>query len=880
MKILLRNNTGNQEREALVDGFVVRTKYFNSIFKEIAATKGDKPEQHYLIIGQRGAGKTTLLYRLKYEIEDKLSASVGIIPVMFSEEQYNVSEVENIWEYIGELLEEAGHFNGLRLEMEGQYELEAKIYEEKILDILHNKLKESGKKLVVFIENIDMLFRKIGVSGQQRLREVLMSSPYIRLITTSTGYFEDVTDYTKPFYDFFKIIELSGLSNSETVLLLQKIAEHHGQLEKMDYLLRKNPQRIESLRRLTGGIPRIISYLFQIFLDNENGKAIRDLYQLIDDLTLLYKSEIDRLSAQQQKVVHVIAKNWDAIGVKEVAAQTKIESKQVSSILSILEKNRIIELVPTKTKNNLYRIRERFMNIWYLMRFGKKHERENVIWLVRFYDAWCDKIELAGHVSAHIKNLSSGKYDPQAALDMGNAFLDCEGVSDDQKYQLLKATRSVMPKEHITELRGEYKILFNRINQFVKINKYDEAAEVLNEVDKSDPKYYSLASFFYSRVKEFEKSVEAAETFYKLNPQDRKAAFRVGLLSDGFLKNFEKALEYYQIALTLGESRAALLIGNIYSRWHMDDKAIEFYEKALQDKDSNALVGLGDVYGRQGEFNRAKTLYKRALREKISAALIGLGRIEMSRSKPNIKKAHEYFQEAYDKKVDFAGFYLGRLCLEELNEKHRGIELLNNEIEKGSAAAAHLLAHHYDEEQNWVESDRLFMKSYELGRVSALSCLIHSIFRNNRKDKNRAAIELLEKHLTDLEALGGLNELDYAFMLLWDGQIDKSLDFVRSKFGKFSEMTKSGDEDEIEFALHNITDYLLLLIAKGQLKAATAFFEESELVDLRQVLRPVYYALMNFMKEEFPKEYLKAGSEMKQTVEEILKKIEAYKENL
>ena len=45
----------------------------------------------------------------------------------------------------------------------------------------------------------------------------------------------------------------------------------------------------------------------------------------------------------------------------------------------------MVEKVETKTKNHLYRLEERFFNIWYLMRFGRKtHQR--VLWLVRFFE--------------------------------------------------------------------------------------------------------------------------------------------------------------------------------------------------------------------------------------------------------------------------------------------------------------------------------------------------------------------------------------------------------------------------------------------------------------------------------------------------------------
>src|ERR1700722_2424682 len=99
-EVLLRNNTGNKSKASLIEGFVVRTKEFDEISQIINIPRNSSPKQHYLIIGQRGSGKTTLLYRLYYAIEENSHLSKSIVPVMFTEEQYNISELVNLWESI------------------------------------------------------------------------------------------------------------------------------------------------------------------------------------------------------------------------------------------------------------------------------------------------------------------------------------------------------------------------------------------------------------------------------------------------------------------------------------------------------------------------------------------------------------------------------------------------------------------------------------------------------------------------------------------------------------------------------------------------------------------------------------------------------------
>lgn len=906
INILLRNNTGNKEKSSLIDGFVVRNKQFNTIFKEIHPSETDKPEQSYIIIGQRGSGKTTLLYRLKYAIEDDVELQNTLLPIMFSEEQYNLTELENLWENIAELLEETHGWQGIRKDID--LNITQQFYEEKAFEALEDWIKKSGKKIIVFIENIDELFKKIGLQGQQRLREVLLSSNYIRLIASSTTFFDAITDYDKPFFDFFKIIELKGLSKSECISVLLKIADQHGEKERIESIIKANPSRVESLRRLTGGVPRTISYLFQIFLDNENGKAIKDLYQLIDNLTFLYKAELDQLSTQQQKVVDVIARNWDAIAVKEIAAKTRYESKQVSSILNTLERNQVIEIVSTKTKNNLYRIKERFLNIYYLMRFGKKQERENVIWLVRFYDAWCNKTELAQYIDAHLKNLSDGKYDIVAAIDMGNAFFSCENISPELKYDLYKKTQSILPKNFIKELKYSDKDLYDRINLLIKQKEHGKAKELLNEIENRDEKYYMFSEWLYFRDNQFKESESDAEKLYALNPEGQ-TAFRIGYMNELYLNNIYKATKYYNIALGKKEFSAAERLGIIHLFNNDLEEAIKYFLIAVENGINTALIPistaylsqrnykiaekyiklaiikkikgadicLGELYQERSQFAKAEEAFNRSFENGNDEALISLGILQLVRRKYNPDKAKQYFEDAIKKGVNNGYYLLGKLYLDDLNDEEKGVENLNISIESGSENAAHELAHYYHHKKEFELSDQLFLKSFELGRKSSIFCLAVLIFNSKRKDKKQFILDQFEKKLNELIIFGSVSILEYAFLLLWNGQIEKSISVVSDQFKSIREILQSNKEKKINDIILGLGKFLNLLIAKGQYNAAYSLFKDDSLIDLKQIERPVYYALMNYMKDEYPLEYLKAGDELKEMIIEIIGDIEKYK---
>ena len=65
-------------------------------------------------------------------------------------------------------------------------------------------------------------------------------------------------------------------------------------------------------------------------------------------------------------------------------------------------------------------------------------------------------------------------------------------------------------------------------------------------------------------------------------------------------------------------------------------------------------------------------------------------------------------------------------------------------------------------------------------------------------------------------------------------------------------------------------------MAKGQYYKAKEFFELPK-YQLKERYKPLWYVLMSLMQKEFPHEIKKMGSELKETVAEILKEVEVTK---
>ena len=485
-------NPNNLTEQELVERFVIRKKEFQKIYKDIKNSDMKYPEQHYIIEAQKGYGKTTLLKRLYIEIKRDTELKARIIPVLFPEEQYNIRKLFKLWEVTAKYLEmESDEFIGLNDEMDKYSEDED--YEDICFKILEQKLKQKSKKLILLIDNIGDILKKFKIYEQQKLREILLTSAEIRIIGASSEVLGFTYDYDKPFYDFFKQIKLKGLNEEETVEFLEKLGEITNKKD-INEILKSNSGKIEALRRLTGGVPRIIILLFDIFT-GVVGPTFKELGILLDRVTPLYKHTMDRLSPVQQEIVDVIALSWDAITTKEIADKIRMQSKEVSAQLNQLEKNGVINKIPLNKKNYMYQIKERFFNIWYLMRFGGEREKYKVLWLVDFLEYWCSR------EGVDIKaDISREDFDVIYTLAENLLCNDLVGESLDKGYLFLQLA---IDTDNYNKKINEYFILLMAKKQ------YNSLFKLFNEIefklkDKFKPTYYALMYFMKSQDEKFE----------------------------------------------------------------------------------------------------------------------------------------------------------------------------------------------------------------------------------------------------------------------------------------------------------------------------------------------------------------------------------------
>ena len=380
------HNPAQLPGDALEQSFVARQETLADLLGTIREQAPDAPCQHTLLIGPRGMGKTTMGLMCLHRVKKDPALAAHWQPVAFHEESYGIGDLADLWLTA---LHHLAHTTGdsqwsekaaalaageRDANRQAAYALAA------LLDFSH----ESGKRLLLFVENLDQVFAQIGDERQvHALRAVLTQHPELMLLGSANAVFKGIRSHRHPFYEFFRLVFLRGLDAGETRILLDAVVRERSR-EGLQESMVEETGRLETIRRLTGGNPRLLKLTCRMMVESPLGTAFEDLERLIDEQTPYFKGRIEELPPQLRRVFHCLAEGWRPLLAKEVAAASKLSSSHASAQLrQLVEKGYAKEHRLPNNKRLRYEVVDRFYNIYYLLRLSHQG-RSRFVGLLQF----------------------------------------------------------------------------------------------------------------------------------------------------------------------------------------------------------------------------------------------------------------------------------------------------------------------------------------------------------------------------------------------------------------------------------------------------------------------------------------------------------------
>ena len=443
--------------------FVARQDTLSELIRVISEEDSDSPRQHMLLIGPRGIGKTMLGLRFLQAVTETPGIAEHWQPVAFHEENYEICSIADFW------LSALQHLT--RVTGDPRWQLAA-------IDLARNessiesravyafaRLAEFSrvheKKVLLFIENLDEIFEQIGDEQQiHALRATLIEHSTVLLVGTATSIFEKITDYEEPFYEFFRLFLLEGLKQEDT----RKILETFTSAENIPSMLRgirNDYGRIETIRRLTNGNPRLLVLACRLLVESPYCSALEDVQRLIDEQTPYFKSQIEKLPKQARKVFHFLATGWKPMLAREVATDAKLTSAHCSAQLKQLVRRGYAREIQLPHESRMrYEVIERFYNIYYLLRYSPTdytrfesivsflEELFGVALFKDFYQSYLEKTQ------QYINNISPEYFDIVANRFVAQKEFNLHGKSP-QNTNILAAKTSGNRIESTTIIRTD-----------------------------------------------------------------------------------------------------------------------------------------------------------------------------------------------------------------------------------------------------------------------------------------------------------------------------------------------------------------------------------------------------------------------------------------
>ena len=744
--------TANSDYQTVKNNFIIRKIEYNTIIDSILNKHENDPLQHELILGRRGSGKSTLLKRIEIEIVENPKLNIKFIAINLAEEQAGIYRLFDLWEQVIDELIKQHHFT-INIPDYNSFDND-QTYTRHLFKLIHEYCTTNNKRIVLLLDNFDRIVENFTDEGGL-LRETLINYNTIQIIAGSTRMDEHFWRYDMPFYDFFRTHKLEALSREEMDALLLHWSNLLN-IESLKEFIKHSSGKIENIRILTDGLPRTLQFFIQIVLQKSETNTYDYLKKTMDNVSPLYQERLNGLPAQLRKIVYEMAFIWEACTTKQLVEKVKMESKLISANLRTLVEKGIVDKIETKKKQHLYRISERFFNMWLIITQGNPEQKRKAKWLSVFLENWYNATDLKKLANDHIANLKSGKMDWNKALLLSKGLSQSKHISLQERDTIIDLTENIKGKGEencLIELPEKYESINNKIIDYIEKENFNEAIKFAETIENEEDgiKFYTLGFLYYCQQKYSE-----SESYYL------KAIEKGNIASLYNLANLKKdqqkyseAENYYLLAIEKGDIDGLFSLATLYKSQQKYSEAESYYLKAIEKGNIDAPNNLANLYKSQEKYTEAEIYYFKAIEK---------GSINAPNNLANLYKIQQKYSEAetyYLKAIEKGNINaLSNLAnLYDIQQKYSEAEsyyLLA--IEKGSIDALYQLADLYKSQEKYSDAESFYKKAIEKGNTVALNNLAN-LYKSQEKYSVAESYYLLAIEKGSLNALTNIANL-------------------------------------------------------------------------------------------------------------------------
>jgi len=382
------------DEEELKATFAARQHTLDYLVKSLRDQVGAETLTSYLITGPRGAGKTTLILMLCLRLNQDPVLRAAWLPVRFPEELPAVTSLRDLLVRALHVLAEEGLPEAREWQEKAEDELDEEQSEELAITGLRQVAEREGKRLILLVENLDLVFKRgLDDDTKATLRRLLMTDPFMMVVGSAVRVFPELRDYDEAFFNYFCPVALETLNEEQVHEVLSRRAEWDGN-EQFEQQYRKHRPKIRAISLLTGGNPRFLLMVYEVLTTQNLESAVRALRNLVDELTPLLKDIIEhQLTKQQVKIVDALMQLDGKATPSQIAEKARFTLNTVTTQLKRLEEAKMVELHGGgKGRPAWYTIPDRLFYTWYQMRYLRR-QRRRIELFVEVLQVWFEAEE-------------------------------------------------------------------------------------------------------------------------------------------------------------------------------------------------------------------------------------------------------------------------------------------------------------------------------------------------------------------------------------------------------------------------------------------------------------------------------------------------------